>query len=220
MEQMSEILFICIALPMIPMLFILPEKRSRLFLGYMIIGCLICLLAGALNNYLLGLFGNDMMYVTTTITPVIEEILKALPVLYFAVIASDDREILLSISFATGVGFAVLENAVILAKNIQTVSIGWAIVRVIGAALMHGACTCFVGMGISYVHKRRKLFFSGTFALLMSAIIFHASFNILIQSDYSAVALFMPAAVYIPVVVSEIARRRKLKKANTENSSK
>ena len=42
MEQMSGILFICIALPMIPMLFILPDKKSRLFLGYMIVGATVC----------------------------------------------------------------------------------------------------------------------------------------------------------------------------------
>ena len=212
MEQISEVLFICMALPMIPMLFILPDKKSRLFLGYMIIGCLICLLSAAIDNYLLGLLNYDSVYVTTTVTPVTEEILKALPVLYFAAIFSDDRETLLSISFALGVGFAVLENAVILVKNVSAVSIAWAIMRVIGAALMHGACTCFVGMGISYVHKRKKLFFSGTFALLISAIIFHASFNVLVQSDYSVIALVMPACVYIPVVVSEIKRRRKAKK--------
>lgn len=216
MEPLSEILFICIAIPMIPMLFILPEKRSRLFLGYMIIGCLICLLSAALDHYFLELFNNDMRYVTTTITPVTEEILKALPVLYFAIIFNDDRDTLLSISFATGVGFAILENAVIFAKIIQNVSIEWAIIRVVGTALMHAACTCLVGMGISYVHKRKKLFFSGTFALLMSAIIFHASFNVLIESDYSAAALIMPTAIYIPVVVTEITRRRKAKKANAE----
>ena len=216
MEQMSDILFICIALPMIPMLFILPDKRSRLFLGYMIIGALICLLAGALNNFLLGLFNNDGSYVTTTITPVVEEFLKALPVFYYAIIFSDDRETLLSISFATGVGFAVLEDAVILVQNIQNVSIGWAVIRVIGAALMHGACTSGVGMGISYVRKRKKLFFSGTFALLITAVIFHASFNVLVQSQYRVAALLMPAAVYIPVVISEIIRRRKAKKEKTE----
>lgn len=216
MEQMSDILFICIALPMIPMLFILPDKRSRLFLGYMIIGALICLLAGALNNFLLGLFNNDGSYVTTTITPVVEEFLKALPVFYYAIIFSDDRETLLSISFATGVGFAVLEDAVILVQNIQNVSIGWAVIRVIGAALMHGACTSGVGMGISYVRKRKKLFFSGTFALLITAVIFHASFNVLVQSQYRVAALLMPAAVYIPVVISEIIRRRKAKKEKAE----
>ena len=100
MEQISEILFISVAMPMIPMLFILPDKRSRLFLGYLMIGALICLIAGAINAVLLEAFDGDVMYVTTTITPMSEEILKAIPVLYLAVFFTDDRETLLSVSFA------------------------------------------------------------------------------------------------------------------------
>lgn len=211
MEQISGILFICIALPMIPMLFILPDKQSRLILGYIMIGETVCLIAGAVNNLLLQAFGNDTVYVTTTVTPICEEVLKAIPVLYFAVLFSAKREVLLSISFACGIGFAILENAVILTQSFGQVSITWALGRVIGAALMHGACTALVGMGISYVHMRKKLFFCGTFALLVTAVLYHSTFNVLVQSDYSIAGFLMPAALYIPVVVSEIIRRRKLK---------
>lgn len=212
MEQMSGILYICIALPMIPMLFILHDRKSRLFLGYMIVGATVCLVAGGINLWLLGLFGGDGMYVTTNITPISEELMKAIPVLYFAVLFSDDRDTLLSISFSLGVGFAVLENAVILTQQINNVSVLWALSRVIGAALMHGACTAAVGMGMSYIRKRRKLFFCGTFSLLTLAIIFHATFNVLVQSNLRAVALILPAAVYIPVTVIILSRRRKAKK--------
>lgn len=208
MEQISEILFISIVLPLIPMLFVLPDKRSRLFLGYLMIGAVICLVAGAINAWLLELFGGDIVYVTSTVTPISEEILKSLPVLYFAIVFSDDRETLLSVSFALGVGFAILEDAVILAQNIAAVSIGWAFIRVVGAALMHGACTALVGLGMSYIRKRRKLFFCGTLALLVTAVIYHATFNVLVQSDYRAAALIMPAALYVPVVVKAVIDRR------------
>ncbi|MBQ4487236.1 MAG: PrsW family intramembrane metalloprotease [Oscillospiraceae bacterium] len=209
MEQMIQILFVCIAMPMIPMLLILPDKRSRLILGYMITGAVICLVAGQINTLLLHAFGNDMDYVTTTITPISEELLKAIPILYFALIFSDDRDTLLSISFALGIGFAVLENATILTQYIKSVTISWALARVIGAALMHGACTACVGMGMSYIRKRRKLFYSGTFALLITAIIFHATFNVLVQSEYRAAALILPSMVYIPVVIMTMIRNRK-----------
>ncbi|MBQ9384425.1 MAG: PrsW family intramembrane metalloprotease [Ruminiclostridium sp.] len=211
MEQIAVILYVCIALPMLPMLFILPDKRSRLFLGYLIIGCTICLIAGEVNVWLLRLFGGDTAYVTSTITPISEELMKAVPVLYFAVVFSDDRDTLLSVSFALGIGFAVLENAVILTQNFATISFEWAITRVIGAALMHGACTSAVGLGMSYIRKRRKLFFCGTFALLTAAIIYHASFNVLVQSSFRVAALILPAALYIPVLVSALIRRRKQK---------
>ena len=208
MEEISEILFICIVMPMIPMLFVLPDKRSRLFLGYLMIGALICLLAGALNMILLEYFNNDLLYVTTTITPITEEMLKALPVLYLAIFFTDDRETLLSASFALGVGFAVLEDAVILVQNTHGITISWAFARVIGAALMHGACTSTIGMGMSYIHKRRKLFFCGTFALLIAAVLFHATFNVLVQSSFHIIAFILPMSLYLPVIIAQIRRRR------------
>ena len=209
MEQISGILFICITLPMVPMLFVLPDKKSRLFLGYMMLGSVMCLVAGALNLFLLGVFGGDSVYVTTTVTPISEELLKAIPVLYFAFIFSDDRNTLLSVSFALGVGFAVLENAVILVQNAASVSILWALARVIGAALMHGACTSMIGFGISYVRKRKKLFFCGTFSLMIAAIIYHATFNVLVQSEYRAAAFVMPMALYLPIALRAFSNRRR-----------
>ena len=212
MEPISEILFICITLPMIPMLFVLPDKRSRLFLGYLMIGALICLIAGALNQFLLGVFGGDMLYVTTAVTPISEEIMKAVPVLYFAIFFSDDRETLVSIAFALGIGFAILENGVILIQNLSHTSILWALSRVIGAALMHGACTAIIGMGMSYVRKRKKLFYCGTTALMITAVIFHATFNVLVQSQYRIAAFILPVSMYIPIVAAVISKRGK--KAN------
>ena len=44
-----------------------------------------------INNILLGVFDEDMLYVTTTITPITEEIVKALPILYCAVVITDER---------------------------------------------------------------------------------------------------------------------------------
>ena len=83
--------------------------------------------------------------------------------------------------------------------------------RVAGAALMHGACTAAVGMGMSYVKKRRKLFYCGTFALLVTAITFHATFNVLVQSNFKAAAFILPAALYLPVVITQVIKHRRAK---------
>ena len=74
----------------------------------------------------------------------------------------------------------------------------WALVRGFGAARMHSACTSLVGKGICYVHKRRKLFYCGTFALLIAAVIAHALFNTLIQSEYRLAAYVVVLAMYMP----------------------
>ena len=198
MANLTVILFLCATVPMIPAVYMLPDRQSRLFLIYMLLGMVVCLIASEANSLLLGFYGGDARYVSCNITPIVEEVLKALPVLYFAIFFSDDRDTLLSISFAMGLGFAVLENMVILTGNIASVTVIWAFVRGFGAARMHSACTSLIGRGIRYVHKRRKLFYCGTFSLLISAVIAHALFNTLIQSPYRLAAYGVVLVMYIP----------------------
>ena len=99
MDNLIYILFICTVAPLTLMLLLL-KKRSKLILGYMLIGIFVSLFVSELNSILLSVFNGDMLYVTTTITPVTEEIVKAVPVLLFAVLFSDDREKLMTIAFA------------------------------------------------------------------------------------------------------------------------
>ena len=99
MDNLAVILFICIVVPLALLLFLL-DKKSRLVVFFMIIGCFICLFVSSVNSILLVLSGKDLLYVVTTITPISEEILKAFPILLFAFSISDDRRTLISISMA------------------------------------------------------------------------------------------------------------------------
>lgn len=211
MDNLVYILFICLVAPMLLMVLML-RKRSRLLVGYMLVGIFVSLFVSELNTILLGLFGGDSLYVTTTITPVSEETVKAIPVLFYALLFSDDRDRVMPIAFATGVGFAMFENMVILVQNIEMVTVGWAIIRGFATALMHAVCTVTVGYGICFVKKRRKLFYCGTFALLTMASIYHGIFNMLVQSEFKYLGFFLPALTYIPIVIQQI-QHYKSKKA-------
>ena len=187
-----------------PLLLSLPlmKSSSRRVMIYILIGITVSLFISEVNSRLLVLFNKDMLFVTTTITPATEEIIKALPILLYAFLFSDDREKLLPIAFATGIGFALFENTVILVQNIDNVSIIWAIIRGFSTALMHGICTAAVGYGMSFVRKKRKLFISGTFALLSLAVIYHGLFNMLVESkNLQYVGFFLPAITYVPLII-------------------
>ena len=200
MGNLNYLLFICVAVPILLMLFVL-EKKSKITVGYMLIGILSCMFVSEINGFLLHYNSYNVYYVTTTITPVTEEVIKALPVLYFAFIFSDKRETLISLSIATGIGFAILENLMIFVSNVEQVSLLWAAVRGFSSGLMHGLCTAAVGIGLSFVHKKKKLFVCGTFALLIAAITYHAIYNTLIQSQYQEIGAILPMATYVPVLL-------------------
>ena len=221
MANLIYILFICVLAPLLLTLPLMKGASRRVML-YIIIGICVSLFVSEINGRILDSLNNQMLFVTTTITPVTEEIVKALPVLLYAFLFSDDREKLLPLAFATGIGFALFENTVILIQSIDNVSILWAIIRGFSTALMHGICTATVGYGMGYVRKKKKLFISGTFALLALAIIYHGLFNMLVQSkNLQYVGFFMPAVTYIPLIIYLVffVRNKKQKEAVTKKAS-
>lgn len=196
---MIYMLFASISIPMLLMT-LLVEKRARLPVAFMLIGIVVSVFAAEVNGVLSNVLSMDRYRITTIVTPVSEELLKALPILYYAIVITDKRERLFTASMAIGIGFAVLENAYFLLSYADFNMLS-AIIRAFGAGLMHGMCTLLVGVGISFVKKKRKLFAVGTFGLLSTAIVYHGVYNILIQSQYSIVGALLPIATYIPFLI-------------------
>ncbi len=215
MDNLTYVAFIAVTVSLALMLPLM-EKKLRRLVVFMITGIFSCLFVSELNNILLEAFRNDMFFVTTTITPVTEEIVKMIPILFLAIVVSDERRIVIPNAFAVGVGFALLENVVILTQNVENVTILWALVRGFGSGLVHGICTVMVGWGISYIKKRRKFFYCGTFALLSAAIIYHAIYNLLVQSEYQYVGIVLPIMTYIPIIC--FLRKKGVKAIGTSES--
>ena len=212
MGSTDLILAICIITPLAMMLFVF-QGRSRVVLGFLLCGIFMCLLAGEINGLLLTLTGRTKYFMTVNITPIVEEVLKAVPIVFITFLLKPDRQFLLECSVAVGVGFAVLENAYIL-STLRSVSVVWALVRGFGAGMTHGVCTLAVGCAMSFVYGKRKLFFPGSFAALSVAIIYHSIYNIIVQSPYSICGILLPIATYIPLML--IIYRRKAAAAPTE----
>lgn len=199
MENIIYILFVAVSIPILLMA-LLVEKKARFPMIFMLVGIFVSVFASEVNGLLSQHLKMDIYRVTITITPITEECLKALPILYYALVISDKREQLFTASMATGIGFAVLENAFYL-LNYPNFSMISAVIRAFGAGLMHGMCTLLIGVGISFVRKKRKMFAVGTFGLLSTAIVYHGIYNILIQSKYSIVGALLPIATYIPFLL-------------------
>lgn len=203
MENISYIVFICFALPFllgIP----IARKQTRLVLLYTFIGMCCCLFISEVNGLINSLIGQDMFYLTTNITPLTEELIKMLPILIYAIFISSERQTLLTLAFMTGLGFALLENATILVETVLvqgSVDTLWALIRTLGAGLLHSLCTTAVGVGISFIRDQKKMFLCGSFALLSMAIVYHSVYNTLIQSDYKYLGAAMPMITYLVVIV-------------------
>lgn len=214
MDNLIYILFISIFVPIFLMA-LLVEKKARLPIAFVLVGIFISVFVAEINGLLRSLLLMDNFEFTIIVTPITEEILKGLPILIYAVMISDKKETLFTASMATGIGFAVLENAYYL-LNDASFNMLDAIIRAFGTGLMHGMCTLLVGVGISFAKKRSKIFIVGTFALLSTAITYHGIYNMLIQSEYQVIGFLLPIITYMPFLIWRV----KLKKSKENKNNK
>ena len=206
MDNLIYILFVSIFVPILLMA-CLVEKKARQPIIFVLIGIFLSVFASEVNAYLRNILPMSPFEVTIIVTPISEEILKAFPILFFAMVLAPKREALFTASMAVGIGFAVLENAFYMLTS-HSFNMLDAIIRAFGAGLMHGMCTLLVGVGILFVRKKQKLFVVGTFALLSTAITYHGIYNMLVQSDLRMIGYLLPITTYIPFVVWRIRRIR------------
>ena len=104
---MVYVIYICIAVPVLLMLSLI-EKNARYIIGFMIVGMTVAILGFELNSFLNAAFGMTETDFTSTVTPISEEILKTIPVLFFALAISDKKNLVLSVAMGVGVGFAII----------------------------------------------------------------------------------------------------------------
>lgn len=209
MDNLIYILFVSVFVPILLMACLI-EKKARQPIIFVLIGIFVSVFAAEVNGLLRTLLPMSAFEVTIIVTPITEEILKAVPILVFAIVLDAKKEALFTAAMAVGIGFAVLENAYYLLNDASFNMID-AIIRAFGAGLMHGMCTLLIGVGISFVKKKNKIFMVGTFALLSTAITYHGIYNMLVQSDYRAVGFLLPISTYIPFVVWRMNKKKTIK---------
>ena len=206
MDDMIYILFVSVFVPILLMANLI-EKKARLPIVFVLAGIFISVFAAELNGVLRQMLPLNHYELTIIVTPMTEEVLKALPVLFYALVISDKQERLFTASMATGIGFAVLENAYYLLTS-RHWNVLDAVARAFGTGLMHGMRTLLVGVGITFVKKKRKIFWVGTFALLSTAITYHGIYNMLVQSQYEIIGYLLPISTYIPSLIWRLRKKK------------
>ena len=80
-----ENIFLCLALPLILSLFFM-KGRVRRYALFLTVGMAVCLLSAYVNSFFMGQYGVDCTVAAIEITPVCEEVMKLLPLLFFYLI--------------------------------------------------------------------------------------------------------------------------------------
>lgn len=207
-------LYLLFMMPPLALMAILLDRKARKIILFLLAGMLTAFLSGQINTLIISLTGVSESYACIHYTPIVEELLKAFPVVTYALAVGLKRKETVEYAAAVGLGFAIFENVWAISQSAIGVpnwgDITFALSRGFGASMIHALCTVILANGFSICLKRRKLFLTGTFALLSLVCLFHSLFNVLVGSSHSFLALVLTLGVYVVILIL-IKRRRTTK---------
>ncbi len=202
-----ENVFVCIVSPLLIAALCMGRRQVRVFL-FCFAGMGACLLSAYINTFLAGVYGADMFIAAAEIAPVVEEIMKLLPLLFYLLVFEPEAGRIRSAAIVTAAAFATFENVCWLIQN--GAGHFWLLFfRGFGTGAMHVICGAMVGGGLAYAWQRTWLKIAGTCGLLGAAITFHAVYNLL--AAYEGPAQY--AAYILPVVILAVGRALSVRRA-------
>ena len=200
--------YICIAAPLLIAILIL-RREGRRALCFTLAGMTVCLLSAYISAFFSGATGIGPEAAAYEISPVVEEIMKSLPLLFYVLIYEPDRKAAITGALMTSVGFATFENVCFL-TSYGTSGLLRIVIRGFGTGAMHVVCGMAVALGLYFLWDQVSFRIVGTFALLCFVITFHALFNIFVNQS-GAVFWIGSAIPLTAVTVYLIFFRRKIR---------
>ena len=176
-----ENIFICLTAPLIIAIIVRPG-RGRRMMSFLLAGMTACLCSAYVSAYLAGVTGTEATTATYEIVPVVEEVIKFLPLLFYLLIFEPEKKSAISGAMLISVGFATFENVCFL-TSYGTADLLRLLIRGFGTGAMHVVCGMVVAVGLFFLWERVWLRAVGTFALLCFVITFHAIFNIFVNQS-------------------------------------
>lgn len=180
MSYNIENIFICLAAPFL--IAAAGSKYNRKNYIIIVLGFLCCIISAYLNTFFTALYRADSSAAVIEITPVIEETVKLLPLLFCILVFNVNAFEGGNIIFNTAIGFATFENICYLLEN-GTDNLFHLVIRGFATGAMHITCACVIGLGLKMFKKNSILKTAGIFGLLCVTITFHAIFNMLMKTN-------------------------------------
>ena len=198
----AENILLCIAVPLLlSMLFV--HTQARRYVLCFVTGMLVCLLAAYVTGFLRLLVDWSESDVRIFLSPVVEELIKLLPLLILMLLLNPEDDALLLLAVALGAGFATFENCCNLVSS-EAISLGYVLIRGLAVGVMHIVSIAALSLGIIVARRLNALSLPGLTGAFSLSVIFHGLYNLLVSepgiSSYIGYALPILAALalYVP----------------------
>ena len=175
----AENIFLCIAAPVLLSLVFL-RKNARRFTAFFLVGMSVCLLSAYISGFILQAAQLEEGETSIFISPIVEEILKLLPMLFFLFVFVPEDEAFLEAAIGIGVGFATFENCCYILTS-GAGSLPYILIRGLAVGVMHLICTMTVSLALTMARRHKMLSVAGITGALSLSMIFHALYNLLVS---------------------------------------
>lgn len=174
----AEHILICIAVPLLIALVFIRSNAQR-FAAALLAGMGVCLLAAYISSFINALTDFGEIPTAVYISPVVEELMKLLPLLLFLNILPPEDGPLLLAAAGIGTGFAIFENCCFLASP-EMSSFAFVAVRGFAVGVMHVVSALALALGLVLVRRFRALQLPGVLGALSLSMTFHGLYNLLV----------------------------------------
>ena len=194
----AEHILVCVAMPLLIAL-AFTHGSARRFATASLAGMGVCLLAAYISSFINALGGLGEAQTKIFISPVVEEILKLLPLLAYLFLFEPDEGQLILAAVGVGTGFAIFENCCYLVVP-EMRSFAFVAVRGCAVGVMHVVSAASLAMGLALVRRFRALTLPGVLGALSLSTTFHGLYNLLVS--HSGVPAYIGYA--LPLVIAAL----------------
>lgn len=189
-----ENIYVCLAAPFFIATLCLGKSHRRI-MELILMGMTVCLLSSYISTFIASVQHMDTVAASISVAPVVEEIMKFLPVLFYLVVFEPKRDKAVGAMILISIGFASFENTCYLTQN-GAGNLMFLLIRGFGAGTMHVVCGMIMAIGLLYLWERYWIRAAGMFALLSMAITYHSIYNMMVSQSGAVAA----AGYLIPVL--------------------
>ena len=198
----AENILLCIAIPLaVSLVFV--RKAARGFILGFLVGMVLCLVAAYISGFLSLLADMPGEYVSIYLSPVVEEVMKLLPLLFLLYVFRPEDESVILCAVALGAGFATFENCCyILTAGAE--SLRYTLIRGLAVGVMHVVSMLVLAFGLVMVRRFHLVSLAGIMGSLSLSVTFHALYNLLVSQPgvSSVIGYILPpitaAMLFIP----------------------
>lgn len=188
----SENILVCMAVPLVLTLLFVRGSVRQFVLNFLL-GMAACLLGAYVSGFLDVASGIGVEDTAVFLSPVVEEGMKFLPLLFYFLMFDPDDDRLFHAAVGVGAGFASFENVCSMVSS-GAESLSFLLIRGLAVGVMHIVSVFAMVLGLVITRRFKAMRLASVIGSLSLSMLFHGMYNLLVSQPgvTSAIGYVLP----------------------------